>query len=74
MTGTYSSPHPITLVCGRPYRRLEYDSGVGATHFTLVRFLAYTASPAFVVVSQADKRLRCSRADLFETSETSEPA
>jgi hypothetical protein len=72
MIATFSLPRPITLICGNTYRRLEGNAG--SAHFTLVRFLAYTASPAFVVVSQGVKRLRCPRADLFETSETSEPA
>jgi hypothetical protein len=59
-------PHPITLVCGCLYRRLERNSTTGAARFTLVCFLAYTASPAFVVVLQEEKRLRCPRADLFD--------
>jgi hypothetical protein len=66
MIATFSLPRPRTLICGHPYRRLERDPASGAVRTTLVRFLAYTASPAFVVVSQGDKRLRCPRADLFE--------
>lgn len=65
MIATFSSPRPITLNYGCSYRRLEQDLASGSERFTLVRFLAYTASPAFVVVSQGDKRLRCPRADLF---------
>ena len=66
MIATFSSPRPTTLICGRSYRRLECDFASGAPRFTPVRFLSYTASPAFVVVSQGDKRLRCPRADLFD--------
>jgi hypothetical protein len=66
MIATFSLPHPSALICGRLYNRLERDPASGAARFTLVRFLAYTASPAFVIVSQGDKRQRCPRADLFD--------
>ena len=66
MIDTFSSHRPTTLICGRLYCRLVRDLASGAVRSTLVRFVAYTASPAFVVVSQGDKRLRCPRADLFD--------
>jgi hypothetical protein len=66
MIGTFSPPRPATLIYGRPYHRLERDPASGAACSTIVHFVAYTASPAFVVVSQGDKRLRCPRADLFD--------
>ena len=74
MIATFTSPRPVTLVCGSSYRRLERDPVSGAVRATLVRFLAYTACPAFVVVLQGDKRLRCPRGNLFESVDASEQA
>jgi hypothetical protein len=74
MLNTLISSHPTTLIAGYAYRRLERDPASSPARFTIVRFLDYTASPVFVVVSQEDKRLRCPRADLFDLLDVSAPA
>jgi hypothetical protein len=59
-------PRPTTLTTGSQYRRLVSDEAGSEPRFTLVKFLTYTACPAFVIVTQGNGRLRCSRADLFD--------
>lgn len=69
MTDTCNLPRPTSLVPGGRYRRLQRDGGGDQAGLVAVEFLAYTACPAFVVVAQAQRRLRCPRDDLFELAD-----
>jgi hypothetical protein len=63
-------PRPVTLISGSQYRLRRRDGTTGEPRLISVTFLAYTASPAFVVVSAQDERMRCSRPDLFDLAGT----
>jgi hypothetical protein len=69
MEKTHKRTHPITFIDGAQYLCLVQDA-VGASRFTPVTFLAYTACPAFVIVSDGDRPRRCPRAELFDLENT----
>lgn len=66
MEKKFPLPRPATLIHGDQYLRLERDAAGGEPRFVPITFLAYTACPAFVIITQGNGRLRCSRADLFD--------
>jgi hypothetical protein len=70
MTDTYHLLRPASLVPGGRYRRLQRDGASGQAVLVAVEFLAHTACPAFVVVVQGRRRLRCPRDDLFEAADS----
>jgi hypothetical protein len=71
MENIHKRTRPITLINGGQYLRLE--QAVACTSpFTPVTFLAYTACPAFVIVSDGDRPRRCPRAELFDLEATAE--
>jgi hypothetical protein len=72
MEKTFKLPRPTTLTTGGQYRRLVLDEACGEPRFTPVTFLAYTACPAFVIVTHGNGRLRCPRADLFDLETAAE--
>jgi len=74
MTDLFHLPRPTSLVPGGQYRRLQRDGTSGQACLVAVEFLAYAACPAFVVVAQAQRRLRCPRDELFERANASKPA
>jgi hypothetical protein len=71
MENTFKLSRPTTLIDGAPYLSLE-RAAAGAARLIPVTFLAYTACPAFVVVSDGESRLRCPRADLFDLEDVAE--
>ncbi len=57
---------PVTLTEGAEYLRLEHPENGNKPTPTLVRFIGYTACPAFVIVSDSSgRRGRCLREELF---------
>ena len=66
MEAVFRLTRPMTLIPGGQYRRLARDGAGGQSCFIPVRFVAYTACPALVVVTDGDGRLRCPRDELFD--------
>ncbi len=66
MQTVFHLTRPMTLVPGSLYRRLAGEGAGSRPCFIPVRFVAYTACPALVVVADGDGRERCPRDELFD--------
>ena len=66
MEPKFKPVRPDTLVEGNEY--LVNERGETTTEGTLVsvKFIAYCASPAFVIVSNCKGKMRCARDDVFQ--------
>ena len=58
---------PVTLVEGDEYLLDEYHGTAIEPAWVHVRFIAYCSSPAFVIVSNGEGRVRCPREELFNS-------
>jgi hypothetical protein len=56
---------PATLVEGFEYLLNERPEASAESALVQVRFIAYCSSPAFVIVSNGNGKLRCSRDHMF---------
>jgi len=56
---------PGTLVEGLEYLLNERPEALAEPALVQVRFIAYCSSPAFVIVSNGDGKLRCPRDHMF---------
>ncbi len=69
METVFHLTRPTTLAPGGLYRRLAGEGSGGRPCFIPVRFVAYTACPALVVVADGEGRERCARDELFNLQE-----
>jgi hypothetical protein len=72
MQNKFSLPRPATLIDGGHYRLIQRDGAAAEPRFIPVTFLAYTACPAFVIVSEGDGRRRCPRLDLYNLEDVAD--
>lgn len=66
MESVFHLTRPVTLVPGDLYKRLAREEGGGRPCCIPVRFVAYSACPAWVVVADGEGRERCPRDELFD--------
>lgn len=66
METKFKLARPVTLVEGDEY--LVNERGETTTEGTLVsvKFIAYCASPAFVIISNGKGEMRCARDNVFQ--------
>jgi hypothetical protein len=58
---------PATLVEGDEYLLEKHHGAAIEPAWVHVRFIAYCSSPAFVIVSNGEGRVRCPREELFNS-------
>jgi hypothetical protein len=56
---------PHTLVIGETYYLCDRNETSQEPDLVAVKFVAYDACPAFVIVNTGDRRIRCSRDDVL---------
>lgn len=64
---------PANLVEGAEYLVGERNGEVSERSLVPVRFVAYCASPAFVIVRNGKGKMRCAREEIFLYTQDSEP-
>lgn len=62
----YKLMRPVTLVDGDEYLLDERRGASAEPALVQVRFIAYCSSPAFVIVSNGNGKVRCPREVLFQ--------
>jgi hypothetical protein len=56
---------PDTFVTGETYYLSNKNETSQVSDLVSIKFIAYNACPAFVIIDTGSKRIRCSRDDVF---------